>query len=108
MSMTGRLGLDGLLGPSNSNLSMISCQLRCFRLRSGFGDICFPREAEQRVLNVLFSATSPGNWLEVNEKPGGGVGGCQPADSSSWHILPSRVQVGLMKAEDGVFFQRQG
>lgn len=60
-------------------------------------------------LKVLFSATSQGNWLGVNEKPGGGAGGCQPEVPSSWHVLPSRVQAGLTRAEeDGLFFQRQG
>lgn len=58
---------------------------------------------------MLFSATSAGNWLGVNEKPGGGAGGQQPEVPSSWHVLLSRVQVRLSRAkEDGLFFQRQG
>lgn len=54
---------------------------------------------------MLFPATSPANWLGVNEKPGGGAGRVL----SNWHVLPSRVQVRLSRAEeDGLFFQRQG
>lgn len=56
---------------------------------------------------MLFSATSPGNWLGVSKKPG--VVSWQPEIPSSWHVLPSRVQVGLMRAEeDGLFLHRQG
>lgn len=61
---------------------------------------------------MLFSATSPENWLGVNEKSGGGAGGRRPEVASSWHNLPSRVQgdkIELTRAEeDGLFFQRQG